>query len=306
MNCQRLYLGVRTAWLALLMVSSAAQATTLYVSVYNEVVRIDSNGGVTPFASGLAAPSGLALDGAGNLYVANYGDNTIMKYTPGGVPSVFATTGLDHPQAMAFDQAGNLYVANTGPYSSGNYLGYVEKYTPQGVGSVFGSSSSGLNGPLLGLAFDKAGNLFASSTLDYIFKVNAAGAVSLFAATYPNIPEGLAFDSAGNLDAACGGNNAVLAKYSPTGASLGASPVDVNACGLAIDSANNLYVTDYTISGNIEEIAPNGATSIIAQGLAFPKFIVVVPEPSTGAVLALGAAALLGLRRRRANQLALQ
>src|SRR5437870_4718492 len=49
--------------------------------------------------AGLYAP---AAPGA-NLYVANYGNNTVDKFTPGGVGSVFANTGLNHPEGIAFD-----------------------------------------------------------------------------------------------------------------------------------------------------------------------------------------------------------
>ena len=59
-------------------------------------------------------PRGLAFDAAGNLYAANYGDNTIQKFTTGGARSVFASTGLSGPIGLAFDGAGNLYAANSG------------------------------------------------------------------------------------------------------------------------------------------------------------------------------------------------
>ena len=55
--------------------------------------------------------------------MANYGANTIEKFTPGGVGSVFATTGLNGPIGLAFDSAGNLYAAN----ASNNT---IEKFTP--------------------------------------------------------------------------------------------------------------------------------------------------------------------------------
>jgi hypothetical protein len=86
----------------------------------------------------------LAFDSEGNLFVSNSGTNgslknTIVKFTSDGVRSTFATafSGLSSPQGLAFDSAGNLYVAN-----SGN--GTIEKFTPEGIGSVF---ASGLNSP---------------------------------------------------------------------------------------------------------------------------------------------------------------
>src|SRR5437773_12088870 len=46
------------------------------------------------------------------LYVSNYNSNTIVKFTSGGVGSVFASAGLSGPVGLAFDAAGNLYAAN--------------------------------------------------------------------------------------------------------------------------------------------------------------------------------------------------
>jgi hypothetical protein len=91
------------------------------------------------FASGLNQPWGLAFDGAGNLFVSNYGDHRIYKFTPGGVRTTFATftSGLKGPQGLAFDSAGNLYVANS---LSNNIL----KYSPAGAVSIF---ASGLGSP---------------------------------------------------------------------------------------------------------------------------------------------------------------
>ena len=86
------------------------------------------------------------------LYVSN-GDNTIVKFTSGGVGSVFASSGLNFPIGIAFDSAGSLYAANSD--------NTIEKFTSGGVGSVFASSR--LDSPR-GLAFDSAGNLYAANS----------------------------------------------------------------------------------------------------------------------------------------------
>ena len=70
----------------------------------------------------LSAPSALALDGAGNLYIADFGPDPgvgqIVKVpmATGGAPSVVNTgTLLQHPIALAFDYLGNLYIGDAGP-----------------------------------------------------------------------------------------------------------------------------------------------------------------------------------------------
>ena len=61
------------------------------------------------YATGFHQPNSLALDAAGNLYVATYGDNSVVKTSTAG--AVVATyTGFNDPFGLAFDEAGNLYV----------------------------------------------------------------------------------------------------------------------------------------------------------------------------------------------------
>jgi DNA-binding beta-propeller fold protein YncE len=87
----------------------------LYVSVWGDpdlgsplsyttngvIMKFDSSGNGTVFASGLNGPTGLAFDSAGNLYAAIVGDNTIEKFDSSGNGTVFAS-GLDAPVFIAF------------------------------------------------------------------------------------------------------------------------------------------------------------------------------------------------------------
>jgi DNA-binding beta-propeller fold protein YncE len=103
----------------------------------------------------------------------------------------------------------------------------------------------------------------------------------------------LAFDSSGNLYAANFDNT--ITRFAPDGTpSLFANSGLNNPAGLAFDSSGNLYVAN--VDNTIEEFAPNGTHSTFANsGLNLPNFIAIqVPEPATGALLALGAVALLG------------
>jgi len=114
--------------------------TILYVAeVYNNAVRKITGGTVTTFASGLNTPSRTAVDGAGNVYVADTSNHAIRVITPAGSMSTFAglagTSGsadgsggaarFSSPFDIAIDGSGNLYVADTGNNA-------IRKITPAG------------------------------------------------------------------------------------------------------------------------------------------------------------------------------
>ena len=98
-----------------------------------------------------------------DLFVADYGSNTIYKFTPSGSRSTFAS-GLNGPAGLAFDGNGNLFESDNG---SGN----IYKFTPDGSRTTF---ASGLNSPS-GLAF--APTIPEPSTVSLL----GIGAISLFA-----------------------------------------------------------------------------------------------------------------------------
>jgi sugar lactone lactonase YvrE len=143
------------------------------------------------FASGVNYPIGLTFGPNGNLFGVSMFANSIIQYNSAGVGSVFTSTGLNLPQQLVFDKAGNLYVSNKGDSQPGS--GYIEKYTPGGVGSVF---ASGLYFPD-GLAFDSAGDLLvnsrgASDNLIYDFAPN--GTETTFT-TDVSMPESIAIQA---------------------------------------------------------------------------------------------------------------
>ena len=67
-----------------------------------------------PF-TGLNGPSGVAVDGAGNVYVTDFRNNRVLKLAAdSSTPTVLPFTGLNHPFGVAVDGAGNLYVTDAG------------------------------------------------------------------------------------------------------------------------------------------------------------------------------------------------
>jgi hypothetical protein len=214
---------------------------------------------VSTFASGLSAPSSLAFDAAGNLYIANFAGGTIMQVTPGGAVNTFAS-GFISPSGLAFDASGNLYVADFGANT-------VSEVTPGGMVSTF---ATGFSSPF-GLAFDAAGNLYvANQTSNTVSQVTPGGSVNTFASGF-NSPEGLAFDAAGNLYVSNTSGNDV-SQVTPGGvvstfASGFSSPI-----GLSFDPAGNLYVANEG-DNTISQVTPGGTISSFSSGFNLPTGI---------------------------------
>ena len=141
------------------------------------------------------ARTGLPSIRAGNLYVANISGDTIGKFSPAGVGTVFADAndGLEHPLDLVFDKEGNLYVSNGfgGPTRTGSVL----KFAPNGSGSVFADSGFHL---AFGLAMDRSGNLYVSNFYSSTIEKFSPDGVDLgqFASTGLHLPHGMIFDSA--------------------------------------------------------------------------------------------------------------
>jgi gliding motility-associated-like protein len=263
-------------------------------------------GGVTIFAgsgmpgatnnTGLLAtfnsPDGVGVDAAGNVYIADGGNNVIRKITPAGVVSTLAgngkvgsTNGLaasasfNHPVAVAVDAAGNVYVAD-----AGNNL--IRKITPGGQVSTF---AIGFNNPS-GLAVDGLGNVYVADTGNNLIKmITPGGVVSVFAGSGSigsvngtgttasfNLPTGIAIDAAGYLyitdegsdlirKITPGGLVSVLAGSGSPGSvdGTGAAASFNSPVGITVDGIGNVYVGD---SGNdvIRKITPGGLVTTLA------------------------------------------
>ena len=239
--------------------------------ISNGIIFADSN-------SGLDSPSGLAFDNNGNLYVANFQNNTILEFTnSGGTLStnatVFANTGLDAPYGLAFDTAGNLYAAN--------YLnGTIEKFAyTAGMLSHSGTTviSSGVQNPT-GLAFDRSGNLYVANLVGFGDRTieqftNSGGILSTNGTTFADSldsPFSLVFDVRGNLyytdiyGCAIGiftNTDGILNGTWAAFANLGQN----NPTGLAISEAGTLYVAYtgvsmvFSTNAIIEKFSSTGA-----------------------------------------------
>jgi sugar lactone lactonase YvrE len=281
------------------LIAGPARGDFLYATRYDgTVTQVDTTTHKsTTFVSGLTGGAGgLAFDGSGNLFVTNYGDNSIDKFTPDGVRSVFAS-GLSNPAGLAFDGSGNLYVAEY----NGNNDGTIVKFTPGGVETVF---AAGLDGPL-DPVIDRSGNLYVSEYSGTIMRFTPAGVGSVFASGL-NGPVGLAFDGSGNLFVSSDTADQSIMRFTPDGlGTVFTTTTPYYPTGLAFDSSGNLYA-GHDGDGLIDEFSPDGSrTTFSTSGSDTISFIAirsaVVPEPSSFVLSVVGLSGLIcrGLVCRR-------
>ena len=172
------------------------------------VYAAGASGNATPTATipDFASPLGIALDGAGNIYVADQGDQTIKVYAAGAgnaTPTATINYGPT-PWGIALDGAGRIYVTNPALFSITVYAaGASGNATP--TATIVGGNT-GLNSPQ-GIALDGAGNMYIANTGNNSITVYAAGASGNATPTATiagvntglDFPSGIVLDGAGNI-----------------------------------------------------------------------------------------------------------
>jgi sugar lactone lactonase YvrE len=267
----------------------------------------------------LNSPQGLAIDKAGNLYIAESGGNLVLKVNTDGRITVVAGTGatgyagdgglainalLNHPTGIAVDFAGNLYIADRDNYrirmvSAGGIITTVAGSGETGRG--VGDGGQAINGEISfaeSVAVDSQGNLYIADRMNSLVrKVQANGIISTVAgngsfgfsgdqvqatSTQLNQPSAVALDLSGNLYIADSGNNRIR-MVSPSGmistvAGTGtwgysgdggnAASAQIAVWGLTVDSSGNLYL--YGGDSLIRKISADGTITTIEGGSVPP------------------------------------
>ena len=219
---------------------------------------------LTALASGLNHPNGVAVDGAGNVYLADTGNNAIKKWTmTSNTVTTLVASGLNGPAGVAVDAAGNVYIADSGnsaikKWNAANHV----------VATLAGSE---LNGPA-GVAVDGMGNVYIADTGDNAIKkwTASSNAMTTLVASGLNSPSGVAVDGAGNVYIADSSNNAIK-KWTAANDSV-TTLIDSalnGPQGVAVDGSGNVYIAD---SGNntVKKwmATDNTVTTLVASGLS--------------------------------------
>jgi sugar lactone lactonase YvrE len=291
------------------------------------VLRLDATTGVLTLVAGngtygfsgdngpatnaqLNGPVGVTLDSAGDLYIADQGNNCIRKVS-GGVITTVAGNGtlgfsgdngpatnaqLNYPVGVAVDPAGNLYIADLENFR-------IRKVSNGVITTVAGNGTAGFsgdNGPATnaqlnypaGVAVDPAGNLYIADLENFRIRKVSNGVITTVAGngtggfSGDNGPAvsarldfgGVAVDPAGNVYIADSGtsrirkvSNGVIATVAGNG-TFGfsgdngpATSAQLNGpSGVAVDSGGNLYIADVGNS-RIRKVS-NGVITTVAGG----------------------------------------
>ncbi len=219
-------------------------------------------------ATGLKDPYEVAVDGAGDLYIADTGNNRVVEVTPGGVQTTVGT-GLNAPSGVAVDAAGNVYIAN-------NASSNVVEVTPEGAQTTLTISvgGTGLVDPQ-GVAVDSAGNLYiADQGNNRVVKVTLEGAQTTVGTGLSN-PYGVAVDAAGNVYIADSNNNRVVEVPANGGAQTTVGTGLNFPESVAVDAAGNVYVAN-TVNNHVVEVPANGGVqTTVGTGLSNPYGVAV-------------------------------
>jgi sugar lactone lactonase YvrE len=200
----------------------------------------------------LLAPSALAVDGAGNLFIADFDRGDVIEVPPGSPNSATAiNTGglLQHPIALAFDFLGDLYIGDAGPGgvdASSSQPGYI-------VEIPVGGSAFQLNIPGVSVVFPQAlatdpysANLFIGDGGDpagvgQVVELSADGTTAnIFPANNVTDPTGLGLDAADNLYVLDGNSDTITVV---AGAQLGNNPTLLPFDNSGLSSASALAVS---------------------------------------------------------------
>ncbi len=251
--------------LLLITVFSSFSVNAQYISTFagnGAGAGYSGDGGQAKDAQ-LNSCTGVVIDGAGNMYIADKGNNVVRRVNTAGVISTFAGTNvpgysgdggnanmatLNMPEFLATDAGGNIYISDVGN-------NVIRMVSPSGIISTYaGNGTSGYTGD--------------ADTAKY--------------ANF-NAPQGIALDASGNLYIADAGNHAIRmvangtrivstvagngsAGYSGNGGAATIAMLN-NPSDVAIDASGNLYIADLfnnvirkvdAATGTISTIVGNG------------------------------------------------
>jgi len=216
----------------------------------------------TLVSTGLAIPSSVAVDPAGNVYIGNVGNSTITKWDAVSNTMTVITSG----DYVATDGAGDVYFSDTGG-------GAIRKWNPAS-NTPTTLVSSGLLNPK-GLAVDTAGNVYIAEYIgNTIRKWNAASSnlTTVVGSSILKYPEDVAVDAAGNVFFP-GYNNTIRKWNQAQNATAILLNTGSTASALAVDSTERIHFA--APDDNCGYYACGGVEEMFIGGLSQPRGVAV-------------------------------
>ena len=154
-------------------------------------------GSQSTLGGGFNDPNGVAVDGFGNVFVADVGNHAVKEIPVGCTSSGCVRTlgsGFVSPLNLALDGAGNLFVSDQG-------AGAVQEVLASGGYTTVNTLASGFITGLNGIAVDGSGNVFFAAGNHQVLELLAAGGYTTTIAVGSgyNKPIGVALDVSGNV-----------------------------------------------------------------------------------------------------------
>ena len=292
--------------------STFGQSYMIYTLAGNGTAGLSGDNGPATGAE-LFQPLGVALDSAGNLYIADSDNMRIRKVSSTGVITTVAgngtpgfsgdggpatSTGLNYPSGVALDSAGSLYIADAGNNRirkvSNGVITTVAGNGAQGFGGDGGPATGAQLFVPAGVAVDSAGSLYIADAGNNRIRKVSNGVITTVAGNGAQgfggdggpatsaqlfVPAGVAVDSAGSLYIADAGNNRIrkvskgvittVAGNGTLGFGGDGGPA-TNAQlygpeGVAVDSAGNIYIADMD-NNRIRKVSNGVITTAAGNG----------------------------------------
>ena len=272
---------IRNCWTRILFLTSVLPGICLAQNLVTTIAGDGLNGfsgdGGQATRAELSVPSSVAVDSAGNVYIADTDNNRIRKVSPNGVITTFAGNGtagysgdggpaidaeFDSPTGVAVDSLGNVYVADL--YN--NCIRAIQNGT---IFTVVGDGTAGFTGDggpagfaklfyPYGIAVDSSGNLYIADTLNFRIRMVTPPA----GGTVAN----------GTINTIAGTG---VAGYTGDGAAANLAQI-YHPNGVAVDASGNIYIADTLNSavriitggsaGNITTFAGTGSYGNLGDG----------------------------------------
>lgn len=267
-------------------VNALAQNINTYIGDFGD--------GGNATACKLSAPNAVTVDKWGNIYISDYGHNTLRKVDPSGVIKGFS--GFTQIIDVATDTFGNVFIADTRQIRKMSPSGVLTRYAGNGSAGFAGDGglATAARTSSNAIATDQAGNLYISDYVNYrIRKVSISGIISTIAgngtigfsgdggpATAATLSwvSGICVDNAGNIYFADNGNNRIrkintagiistvagngTIAYSGDGGPATAAGFN-KVKGLETDASGNVYIADI-YNNVIRKVSTSGIITTVA------------------------------------------